>query len=187
MPKTLKAMVAVVENSKMRSQRGQSIVEIALITPLLLVVLYIPFDFGVAFFTGNLSAITAREGARIGSGLSKTGGSEPNLRFTVEDADKIRDAIASQIPKFLKSRKIVVSFYEAPTAPSTCMEFVEVRVEGTYNFFLYQLLNFFGADIDDSIIISRTTRMRYNQQVSDPSTPCATMSVDHQEYSIADA
>jgi Flp pilus assembly protein TadG len=46
-------------------EKGQSIVELTLITPLLLIALYIPFDFGVAFFAGNLTQNAVREVARI--------------------------------------------------------------------------------------------------------------------------
>ena len=52
-------------------QQGQSLVEVTLITPLLLVALYIPVDFGVAFFMGNIVATVARDGARIGSGCGR--------------------------------------------------------------------------------------------------------------------
>ncbi|HEY9503362.1 MAG TPA: TadE family protein, partial [Pyrinomonadaceae bacterium] len=55
------------------NQKGQSIIEISLITPLLLVALYVPADFGVAFFMGNLTQTAVREGARVGSGLQKSG------------------------------------------------------------------------------------------------------------------
>ena len=72
-------MNAISKNRTMQNnQRGQSIVEISLITPLLLIALYIPADFGVSFFMGNLVQTAAREGARIGSGLQKSG-SVPNL------------------------------------------------------------------------------------------------------------
>lgn len=37
------------------NESGQSIVEIALITPLILIALYIPVDFGVSFFIANLT------------------------------------------------------------------------------------------------------------------------------------
>ena len=67
-------MNAISKNRTMQNnQRGQSIVEISLITPLLLIALYIPADFGVSFFMGNLLQTAAREGARIGSGLQKSG------------------------------------------------------------------------------------------------------------------
>ena len=53
-----------------RKQMGQSVVELALITPLVLIALYIPADFGVAFLTAHLAQNAVREGARIGSGLT---------------------------------------------------------------------------------------------------------------------
>jgi len=48
-------------------QKGQSIVELSLMTPLLLVALYIPFDFGVSFFAAHLTQNAVREVARIAS------------------------------------------------------------------------------------------------------------------------
>ena len=48
------------------------IVEIALITPLILIALYIPVDFGISFFVANLTQTAAREGARVGSGRERT-------------------------------------------------------------------------------------------------------------------
>jgi hypothetical protein len=66
---------------KQKNESGQSIVEISLITPLILIALYIPVDFGVSFFVANLTQTAAREGARIGSGLQKSGPST-NLVFS---------------------------------------------------------------------------------------------------------
>jgi len=49
------------------NHKGQSIVEISLITPLLLVALYIPADFGIAIFTAHLTQNAVREAARFGA------------------------------------------------------------------------------------------------------------------------
>src|SRR5207247_3782984 len=49
------------------NKKCQSIVEIALITPLLLVALYIAFDFEIALFTSHLAQNAVHEGARIGA------------------------------------------------------------------------------------------------------------------------
>ena len=46
--------------------KGQAIVEFTLCFVLLLVVAWIPADFGLAFYTGQLMGNAAREGARIG-------------------------------------------------------------------------------------------------------------------------
>ena len=47
------------------TNRGQALVEFTLVFLLLLVVAWIPADFGLAFFTGQLAQNAAREGARI--------------------------------------------------------------------------------------------------------------------------
>ena len=60
------------------------------------------------------------------------------------------------------------------------MQFIEVTAQGDYNFFLYQLMKFFGATVNNSVTISRTTQMRYNYQPSDDATNatlCSTATV----------
>src|SRR3970282_2481870 len=49
------------------NRRGQSIVEITLITPLLLAALYVVMDFVCLFFSSHYTQNAVREGARIGS------------------------------------------------------------------------------------------------------------------------
>jgi Flp pilus assembly protein TadG len=148
------------ENRTMRSnQRGQSIVEISLITPLLLIALYIPADFGVSFFMGNLVQTAAREGARIGSGLQKSG-SVPNLFFSSAEADTVKTEVISRLPAYLTNKTITVTFYTG----TACMEFVEVTAQGQYKFFMYQLMRLFGGNAPNSITISRTTQMHFKYQ-----------------------
>src|SRR5215468_3309177 len=145
--------------SIMTNQKGQSIVEISLITPLLLIALYIPADLGIAFYTGNLTQNAAREGARIGSGLSKTG-SAPNLSFGSTQANTVKTAVFSRMPGFLTNQSVTVKFYDG----TACMEFIEVTAQGDYNFFLYKLMGLFGGTVPSSVTISRTTQVRYNYQ-----------------------
>ena len=150
--------------TKLSRQRGQSIIEISLITPLLLIALYIPADFGVAFYVGNLTQNAAREGARIGSGLQKSG-SAPSLVFGSSQANTVKTAVFSRLPGFLTNKSVTVKFYDG----TGCMEFIEVTAQGDYNFSLYQLMKLFGATVPNSVTISRTTQIRYNyQQFADP-------------------
>jgi len=107
------------------NQRGQSIVEISLVTPLLLIALYIPADFGVSFFMGNLVQTAAREGARIGSGLQKSG-SVPNLLFSSAEADTVKTEVINRLPAYLTNKTVTVTFYTG----TACMEFVEVTAQG---------------------------------------------------------
>src|SRR5688572_31951137 len=85
------------------NESGQSIVEIALITPLILIALYIPVDFGVSFFVANLTQTAAREGARIGSGLQKSGPST-NLVFSSAEANTVKTEVLSRLPAYLTNK-----------------------------------------------------------------------------------
>jgi Flp pilus assembly protein TadG len=157
-------------------QRGQSVVELALVTPLLLVALAIPFDFGIAMFMANLTQNAAREGTRIGAELQKTGGSDPNFNYTATEATTVKNAVLSRMPNSLTNKTVNVKFYEG-TAP-TCVEYVQVTAQGNYNFFLYQLLRLLGFGTPNSVLISRTTQMRYTYQPYENTAPCSTTSVN---------
>jgi Flp pilus assembly protein TadG len=141
------------------NQRGQSIIEISLITPLLLIALYVPVDFGISFFMGNLLQTAAREGARIGSGLQKTG-KVPDLVYGSAQADTVKTEVISRLPEYLTDKTVTVKFYTG----TECMEFIEVTAQGQYNFFMYRLMRLFGGDAPDSVTISRTTQMHFKYQ-----------------------
>ena len=153
-------MNAEMENRTTRkNQTGQSLVEISLITPLLLIALYIPADFGVSFFMGNLIQTAAREGARVGSGLQKSG-SVPSLVFSSAEANTVKTEVVSRLPAYLTNKTVKITFYTG----TACMEFVEVTAQGQYKFFMYQLMRLFGANAPNSVTISRTTQMHYKYQ-----------------------
>jgi Flp pilus assembly protein TadG len=155
--------------TKRNSQRGQSIIEISLITPLLLIALYIPADFGIAFLMGNFTQNAAREGARMGTGL-QLDGTAPDLVFGSTQAATVEAAVSNRMPAFLSNKKVTVKFYNG----TACMQFIEVTAQGNYNFFLYQLMRLFGGTAPDSVTISRTTQMRYTYQPYANTTYCAT-------------
>jgi len=158
-------------------QKGQSIIEISLITPLLLIALYIPADFGVAFYLGNLTQNAAREGARIGSGLSKSG-SAPSLIFSSTQANTVKTAVFSRLPGYLTNKNVTVKFYDG----TACMEFIEVTAQGDYNFSLYQFVRLVGGTVPNSVTISRTTQIRYNYQQYTNTDYC-TSSTNYGPYS----
>jgi Flp pilus assembly protein TadG len=154
--------------TKRAGQRGQSIIEISLITPLLLIALYIPADFGIAFYMGNLTQNAAREGARIGSGLQKSG-KPPNLVFTSANAITVKDAVFNRLPD-LTNKTVTVTFYDG----TACMAFIEVTAQGDYNFFLYKLMGLFGSTVPDFVTISRTTQIRHDYQPYTNTAYCTT-------------
>jgi TadE-like protein len=158
-----------------RGEKGQSLVEIALITPLLLGALMVAVDFGIAFYMGNLVAVAARDGARIGSQLEKSNRTDAeNPDFAVTDAAIVSNRIQNRIPRYLTGRQVIVTFYEddAGVGPPPCSESIEVQVSGNYNFTLYRLMNFLGANVPTSRTLTRSTRMRYNYQRYEQNTTC---------------
>jgi TadE-like protein len=144
--------------SDILNRKGQSIVEMTLITPLLLAALYVPADFGVAFMTAQLTENAVREAARIGS-LK-----DPFVVAT------IRNEALSRLPNALKSPVVTPKLYS--TGVANCAQFVEVIGQGNYNYFLYQVIRLIGFNVSNTRPISRTARIRYEFQPASNNTPC---------------
>jgi Flp pilus assembly protein TadG len=153
-----------------KKQMGQSVVELSLITPLVLIALYIPADFGMAFLTAHLVQNAVREGVRIGSGLTS---GDPDNPIDNGQATTIKNAVFTRLPNRLSNPSVSVKFYfEDETA--TCMQVVEVTTTGSYNYGLYRAMGLFGVTAPASKPITRTTQMRYSYQRADNSAPtCA--------------
>ena len=152
-------MITQIQSERRRNQRGQSIVEITLITPLLLIAMYIPVDFGVSFFMGNLMQTAAREGARIGSGLQKSG-TVPDLIFSTAEATTVKTEVVNRLPAYVTNKTVTITFYTG----TACMEFLQVTAQGQYPFFFYKLIRLFGGNAPNTMTISRTTQMHYKYQ-----------------------
>lgn len=159
--------IAVLPKTQRSRQSGQSIVEITLITPLLLAALYVPVDFGISFFVGNLTQTAVREGARIGSGL-QLDGTVPNLVFSSAEAGFVKTAVFNRLPNYLTNRQVAVTFYSG----TGCMQFIEVTALGQYNFSLYRILRLLGGSAPATMTISRTTQMYYKYQPYTNNTYC---------------
>lgn len=146
---------------KTRGQKGQSIVEIALIAPLLLIALYIPADFGIAMFTAHLTQNAVREAARIAVSTK-----DP---FNNPAAIAIANDALGRIPKRLEGPTVTVNYYASTATP--CMQSVAVTATGDYSYFFYRIMNLFGASVPPSVPITRTSRMRYEFQPLTNLTP----------------
>jgi len=139
--------------------KGQSIVEITLMTPIILVALYVPFDFGMTIFTGHLTQNAVRDGARIASSTDSMDDTK---------AATLATEVYGNLPQMLVSnasvspKKVTVTYY--PDGATDCAQIVEVKAQGTYNFFFYRLIGLLGFTPPDPIQITRTTRMRYESQ-----------------------
>jgi len=154
-------MLKFIQIHRRLNRKGQSIVELSLMTPLLLAALYVPADFGIALFTAHLTQNGVREAARIAVSTK-----DP---FDSSAGTAIANEALSRIPGKLKSVTVTVNYYGPATA--TCMQSVEVTAQGTYNYFIYQLMRMFGASVDNTMPITRTSRMRYEFQPVTNSTP----------------
>jgi Flp pilus assembly protein TadG len=135
------------------NRKGQSIVEITLMTPLLLVVLYIPFDFGIAIIAGHLTQNAVRDGARVVSATDSMSNAQ---------AATLAQSIFNNLPPHLASKSVTVNYYA--DGGSNCAQNVEVTAQGNYNYFFYQLMKLLSISPPSQIAITRTTKMWYNHQ-----------------------
>jgi hypothetical protein len=127
-------------------------------TPLILVALYVPFDFGMTIFTGHITQNAVRDGARI---ASTTGALDDTAAANL--ANQVFDNLPDLLVSGTEATKSVTVTYFAD-GPALCQQFVEVEAQGTYNFFLYRLIALFGFSSPDPLLITRTTRMHYEIQ-----------------------
>jgi Flp pilus assembly protein TadG len=144
--------------------RGQAVVEFTLIFILILVLAWIPADFGLAFYTGQLAQNAAREGARIAAAdpdlLTQTGNC--TLPCSGAPQGSILAATAARISSALLTGTTITVAY--PVGTVTCNQKVRVQVSGSYNFFFYRVLSLFGATVNPVISVDRQTEMRWEHQ-----------------------
>jgi hypothetical protein len=143
---------------KLLTRKAQSIVELTLITPVLLIALYIPADFGIAYFTAHLTQNAVREAARIGAAKNPF------------DNTFIRNEALGRMPAGLASPDAAATLHTAGTAG--CAQFVEVVGWGNYTYGLYKVLRMFGGTVPDNVQIRRSAFMRYEFQPVTNSSPC---------------
>jgi hypothetical protein len=159
----------------LRNRKGQSIVEITLITPLLLVALYVPADFGIAFFTAHLTQNAAREGARIAA-ISAECGTSPCVTTVTESSCPGTNSIVQEVCNRLPARltgPLSIKTKLTGSLGGNCMRLVTVEVTGKYDFFLYQLIRLIGVTLtNNDTPITRAAELRYELQPVTYSDPC---------------
>ena len=150
-------------------KRGQALVEFTLVFILLVIIAWIPADFGLAFYTGHLALNASREGARIGSADPNYSAQVGNCNLAT-NCDSFTDGtILKETARRLSSALMPdATITVSPLAGLTCKKIVQVQVVGNYNYFFYRILRFFGASVPPSVLITRSTQMRWEHQ--DPCT-----------------
>ena len=145
---------------------GQALVEFTLVFLLFLVIAWIPADFGLAFYTGQLALNASREGARIAAvdPTLATGTTTCTLPgcYSLADGTILKET-AKRISSALMPGSQISLKYPVPGGVS-CNQQLEVKVTGDYNYFFYRLLRFFGADVPATVQITRSTQMRWEHQ-----------------------
>lgn len=141
---------------------GQAAVEFVLTFLLLLVVAWIPADFGLAFYTGQLAQNAAREGARIAAADRTLVEGTTSCVMPACTENIFKETAARLSPALLPNATISLTL--DPDTGSNCNRMVTVTVSGTYDFFFTRLLGWFGVAGLTDTPITRQTRMRWEPQ-----------------------
>jgi hypothetical protein len=147
--------------SALKQNSGQALVEFTLIFILLLVVAWIPADFGLAFYTGQLAQNASREGARIAAAERTLTPGSTKCQMPCASATGLLKAVADRMSSALLPGAWVTLDLQGGT---TCDRLVTVIISGPYNFSFYRILRFLGFDVPPSVQINRQTSMRWEHQ-----------------------
>jgi Flp pilus assembly protein TadG len=131
-----------------RKASGQAVVEFTLMFVLFLAIIWIPADFGLAFYRGQLAQNASREGARLAAATNPF------------DSGNIQSQVLKRMDSAVL-KNITANVVPPACDPALNMQVVTVTAAGEYNFYFYQLLRLIGLSAPDSVVISRTTTMRY--------------------------
>jgi Flp pilus assembly protein TadG len=142
---------------------GQALVEFTLVFLLFLVIAWIPADFGLAFYTGQLAQHASREAARIAAADPNLVSGSCQMPCSTAPGGTALKAAAERMSRVLMS-EAAISVTLEPASATNCNRLVEVTVSGQYNYFFYQLLRAFGHTIPDALNIVRSTSMRWEHQ-----------------------
>jgi TadE-like protein len=145
---------------------GQGVVEFTLMFLLFLVIAWIPADFGLAMYSGQLALNASREGARIAAAdpTLTTGTTTCTLPgcYSLADGTILKET-AKRISSALMPGAQISLTYPVPGGVP-CNRQLQVTVTGNYNYFFYRLLSFFGVSVPADVRIIRSTQMRWEHQ-----------------------
>ena len=152
--------------TRFRLSSGQAVVEFTLAFLLFLVIVWIPADFGLAFYTGQLAQNSSREAARIAAADPNLVSGSCNMPCSSAPAGSALKAAADRMSRaLLPGAAIAVTLQ--PAGGTNCNRLAEVSISGNYKFFFYRLLQSVGvapSAINDPVNIQRTTKMRWEHQ-----------------------
>jgi len=141
-----------------RNSKGQALVEFTLVFILFLIVAWIPADFGLAFYTGQLALNASREGARIAAAEKNLANANCTMPCSSATAGTPLRAAADRLSSALLPGATIDIALEPGIS---CNRLVTVTVSGSYTFFFYRVLRLFGVNVPPSVAINRQTSMRW--------------------------
>jgi type IV secretory pathway TrbD component len=145
--------------------RGQAVVEFTLCFILLLVIAWIPADFGLMFYTGHLGQNAAREGARIAAADAALPGGLPlSCNLPCSGADDLLQRIANRVANGIMSNVNTSVTLSSTGAVTTCDQQVQVQISQDYYPFFYKILRMMYFSVPDVVTLSRSVTMRYEHQ-----------------------
>lgn len=142
---------------------GQAVVEFTLTFLLFLIIAWIPADFGLAMYTGQLASNASREGARIAAADPTIISGTTSCTMPACSGNILEETSRRISSALLPGAIIAVTLDDA--SGGNCNRMVTVSVSGTYNFFFYQLLGWLGiSDNLENTPIVRQTSMKWEHQ-----------------------
>ena len=148
------------------TNKGQAAVEFTLVFILLIIVAWIPADFGLAFYTGQIAQNAVREGARIAAADPTLGPTNTTCGPPLSSCfgfGNIFNETAVRLPSALMGSSTQIAVVYPAPGSSTCNQLVSVSVSGQYPFFFYKVLRFIGINVNIPTI-QRSSIMRWEHK-----------------------
>ena len=147
------------------NNRGQAIVEFTLCVILMLVVAWIPADFGLMFYTGQLSQNAAREGARVAAADPTMSTQLGTCAMPCSSGSNLLQQVAKRVANGIMSGANTSITLDTPTGSiPTCDLRVRVAIGQDYRPFFYKILRMMGMTVRDVVRLNRVATMRYEHQ-----------------------
>ena len=137
-----------------KKTRGQTIVEVTLIIPLLITLVGAAVDWGLVFFVSHVVQNAVRSGARLAV-----------TKATPVSATTVKDEVRRVIP----DTALFSGFRNTATIQVTCVAgtppFLKVQTTGVFNFYFMRLMGL------STITLTRDATMKYERDL----TACPTI------------
>jgi Flp pilus assembly protein TadG len=161
------APVAALHSAKLASNRGQALVEFTLCFILLLVIAWIPADFGLLFYTHHLAQNAAREGVRVAAADPTLSTATETCTMPCGSGSEILQQISNRVANGLMSNVNTTITLSTAGAVATCATVpltVTVTITETYYPFFYKILRLLLLDTPNTITLNPSATMRYEHQ-----------------------